>query len=241
MQNAKVPPVGDKYYFDQKAADKVVSWIEKYCTHTTGELAGKPLLLAPWQKDKIIRPLFGWKRKSDNFRKYRRCFIGIPRKNGKSTLGSALALYLLSADGEKGAQIYSAASDRSQASIIHSDAKTMIKQNPELSIRIQSYQSSIVYEKSASFYKVLSREVRSKHGYNSHGVIVDEMHTLPNRELWDVLTTSIGARQQPLIIVFTTWGYDRNTICYEQYEYAKKVREGSIQDEQFLPVIYHNR
>ncbi len=226
-----------EFHYDIKAADKVVNWIEKYCTHVNGELGGLPFILAPWQRELIIKPLFGWKRE-DGSRKYRRVFVFVARKNGKSTMGSALAIYLLSSDGEIGSQVYSAASDRGQAGIIHEDAKTMIKQSPELSTRIQSFRNSIIYEKTASFYKVLSRAADNKHGFNSHGIIFDELHTQPNRELWDVLTTSIGSRLQPLVIVFTTAGYDRNTICYEQYDYAKKVRDGIIKDDEFLPVIY---
>lgn len=227
------------FHYDIKAADKAVNWIEKYCTHVNGELGGLPFLLAPWQKEQIIKPVFGWKRE-DGSRRYRRVLVFIPRKNGKSTLGSALALYLLSADGEKGSQVYSAASDRGQAGIIHDDAKTMIKQNSELSLRIQSFRNSIIYERTASFYKVLSKAADNKHGFNSHGIIFDELHTQPNRELWDVLTTSIGSRLQPIVFVFTTAGFDRQSICYEQYEYAKKVRDGIIQDEEFLPVIFES-
>lgn len=235
-----MPPYGDKYYFDSETAEKVVRWIEKYCTHVKGELAEKPFILEPWQKDEIIRPMFGWKDKATGLRRYKRVFVFVPRKNGKSPLGSCLALYLLSADGEKGAEIYIAASDRNQAKIIHDDSKQMIRQNKDLALRIQSYQYSIVYEKTASSFKVLSADVKRQHGKNSHAVIFDELHTQPNRDLWDVLATSFGARRQPLLIAFTTAGFDRQTICYEQYEYAKKVRDGIIEDEHFLPVIYES-
>jgi len=228
------------YRYDKKAANFAVDWIEKFCSHAKGELGGKPFKLEKWQKEEIIKPLFGWKRKSDGLRRYKRCAVFVPRKNGKSTLGSAIALYMLCADGEKGAEIYSAASDRTQAGIIHEVAKTMVNQNSELRKRVQVYQNSIVYEKTASFYKAISSDVKTKHGFNAHCIIFDELHAQPNRELWDVLTTSIGARTQPIVIIFTTAGYDKKSICYNQYEYAKKVKAGIIRDDTFLPVIYES-
>ena len=228
------------YRYDVKSANFAVNWIEKFCSHAKGELGGKPFKLEKWQKDEIIKPLFGWKRKKDGLRKYNRCAVFVPRKNGKSTLGSAIALYMLCADGEKGAEIYSAASDRTQAGIIHEVAKTMVNQHPELRKRVQVYQNSIVYEKTASFYKAISSDVKTKHGFNAHAIIFDELHAQPNRELWDVLTTSIGARTQPIVIIFTTAGFDKKSICYHQYEYAKKVKAGIIHDDTFLPVIYES-
>lgn len=227
-----------EYFFDRPAGLKAVRWIEKYCTHVKGEWGGQPLKLKRWQRDEIILPLFGWKNRETGLRKYRRAFVFIPRKNGKSTLGSAIALYLLCADGEPGAEIYSAASDRLQASIIHDTAKMMTLQNDELKKRLKVFQTSIVHESSGSFYRVLSSDAPRQHGKNAHGIIFDELHTQPNRELWDVLTTATGSRRQPLIMAFSTAGYDRETICYEQYDYAKKVRDGIIEDDTFLAVIY---
>ena len=229
-----------KYYFDDTAATNAVNWIERFCTHVKGEWMGKPFLLEPWQKDEIIRPLFGWKETATGLRKYRRAFIFIPRKNGKSLLGAALGLRLLSADNEPGAEVYSAASDRDQARIIFEMAKTMVGQSDELRNRLDPFQHSIVYEPRQSFYKVLSRVVASKHGYNAHAVIFDELHTQPNRDLWDVLSTSQGARRQPLMITFTTAGFDKFSFCYQQYNIAKKVKAGIIKDESLLPVIYES-
>lgn len=229
-----------KYFFDKEAGLKVKTWIEKYCTHVKGEWGGMPFNLEKWQAEEIIMPLFGWKDKETGLRRYRRMFVFVPRKNGKSTLGSAIALYLLCGDKESGAEIYSAASDRLQAAIIHDTAKAMVLQNEELKKRLKIFQTSITYEKNASFYRVLSSDAPRQHGKNSHGVIFDELHTQPNRELWDVLTTSIGARRQPIIATFTTAGFDKNTICYEQYDYAKKVKDGIIQDESFLPVLFES-
>ena len=230
----------DKYIFDRKAGQRVVDWIERYCTHTKAEWGGTPLILADWQKEEIIIPAFGWKDRKTGLRKYRRVFVFIPRKNGKSTLGSAIGLYLLCGDKEPGAEIFSAASDRLQAGIIHDVAKQMVLQNPTLTTRLRTFQYTITHPDSGSFYRVLSSDAPRQHGKNSHGVIFDELHTQPNRELWDVLTTSTGSRRQPLIFAFTTAGFDRQTICFEQYDYAKKVKAGIITDDTFLPVIYES-
>lgn len=227
-----------EYYFDEHAADKAVAFLETHIRHTKGEKAGQLFVLEDWQRDNIIRPLFGWKRKSDGLRKYRTCYIEIPRKNGKSTLCAGLANLLLFADGENGAEVYSAAGDRGQAGIVFDVAKHMVLQDPELSKRGKTYRSSITYEAKGSKYQALSADADTKHGFNSHGVVFDELHTQPDRELWDVLTTSVGARRQPLIIAITTAGYDRNSICWEIHDYAVKVRDGIIEDETFLPVLY---
>ena len=225
-----------KYYFDEEAADRAVNFIEQFCTHVKGELAGKAFILEQWQKDDIVRPLFGWKSKETGYRKYRTCYVEIPRKNGKSNLAAALALYLLFADGEPGAEIISAAGDRGQANIVYHIAQEMIKNNKHLRSKAKVLRNTIEYK--SSWYKSISAEAYTKHGLNCHGIIFDELHTQPNRELWDVLTTSVGARRQPLIISLTTAGHDRASICYEMHEYSEGLLNGSIEDESFLPVLY---
>ena len=225
-----------KYYFDEEAADRAVNFIEQFCTHVKGELAGKAFILEQWQKDDIVRPLFGWKSKETGYRKYRTCYVEIPRKNGKSNLAAALALYLLFADGEPGAEIISAAGDRGQANIVYHIAQEMIKNNKHLRSKAKVLRNTIEYK--SSWYKSISAEAYTKHGLNCHGIIFDELHTQPNRDLWDVLTTSVGARRQPLIISLTTAGHDRASICYEMHEYSEGLLNGSIQDDSFLPVLY---
>lgn len=225
-----------KYYFDEEAADRAVNFIEQFCTHVKGELAGKAFILEQWQKDDIVRPLFGWKSKDTDYRKYRTCYVEIPRKNGKSNLAAALALYLLFADGEPGAEIISAAGDRGQANIVYNIAQEMIKNNKHLRSKAKVLRNTIEYK--SSWYKSISAEAYTKHGLNCHGIIFDELHTQPNRELWDVLTTSVGARRQPLIISLTTAGHDRASICYEMHEYSEGLLNGSIEDDSFLPVLY---
>lgn len=223
------------YYFDEEAANRAVEFIEKFCTHVKGDLGGQPFLLEAWQKDDIIRPLFGWKDK-DGRRKYRTCYVEIPRKNGKSNLSAAIALYMLFADGERGAEVISAAGDRGQANIVFNIAQEMISNNEHLRTRAKVLRNVVHYK--SSWYKSISAEAYTKHGLNCHAVIFDELHTQPNRDLWDVLTTSTGARRQPLIMALTTAGHDRASICYEVHEYAQQVKNGIIDDPTFLPVLY---
>ena len=225
------------YYFDKSAAKKAVGFIETFITHTKGEMSGKPFLLEDWQK-KIVSDLFGWKNKKTDLRKYRTAYIQIGRKNGKSTLASALALYMLFADDERGSEIYSAAGDRQQAGIVHEIAKGMIVANPELSKRSKVYRNSIVNESKGNFYQAISSDSKTKHGFNANCIIFDELHTQPNRDLWDTLTTSVGSRRQPLTIAITTAGYDRNSICHEIYKYAQQVDNQSVKDETFYSCIY---
>jgi len=229
------PP--DGLWFDEAAADRAEGFFRDCLTHVKGEWRGQPLELSDWQRDRIIRPLFGWKR-SDGTRRYRTAYIEIPRKSGKSTLCAGIALYLLFADGEPGAEVYSAAADREQAAIVFEMAREMAQARPALRDRAKFYKRAIVVPNTMSSYKVLSAEAYSKHGLNASGIIFDELHAQPSRELWDVLTTSTGARRQPLVCAITTAGYDRHSICYEQHDYAVKVRDGIIKDDAFLPVIF---
>lgn len=205
--------------------------------HTKGELAGQPFVLEPWQEQQIVRPLFGWKR-ADGTRRYREAYIEIPKKNGKSTLAAGIALLLLFADGEAGCEVYSAAGDKEQARIVFNDAKLMRGASPELRKRSRAYKDTIVAHATASKYQVLSADAPTKHGLNPHGIVFDELHVQPNRELWDTLTTGGAARRQPLTVALTTAGVDRHSICWEKHDYALKVLDGSIPDPSFLAVIY---
>ncbi len=223
--------------YSKEKADAAIKFISAL-KFTKGEWAGRPFILQPWQK-KFIRKLFGYVNK-DGTRRYRTAYLEIPRKNGKSELAAAIALYLLFADGEPGAEIYSAAADREQASLVFNAAATMVRMSKSLSkiSRIINSQKRIVFYKKNSFYRAISSEAYNKHGFNTHAVVYDELHVAPNRDLWDTLRTSMGARRQPLMLAITTAGYDRNSICWEVHEYARQVRDGVIKDPSFLPVIY---
>jgi phage terminase large subunit-like protein len=223
--------------FDKATADRACRFFDTYLRHVKGRWAGKPMDLAPWQRDRIIRPLFGELR-ANGTRQYRQSLICIPRKNGKSTLSAGIALYLLFGDREPGAEIYSAAADRDQAAIVFDAARAMVESSPALSKRCKVYRRAICVPATNSVYRVLSADAPTKHGLNAHGVIFDELHAQPKRDLWDVLTTSTGARSQPLVVAITTAGYDKHSICYEVYDYAKKVEQGVIDDPAFLPVLY---
>lgn len=224
------------FTFDADAADRAVAFFAECLTHTTGEWRGQPFILSDWQAD-IVRKIFGWKR-PDGTRRYRTVFIAVPRKAGKTTLAAGLALYALYCDGEPGAQVINAAADREQAALCFEAAKGMVQAEPALESRSTAYKRSIIVPGTGSSYKVLSSEAYSKHGLSCSYIGADELHAWPDRELWDVLTTSTGARRQPLTVVTTTAGYDRHSICYEQWDYAIKVRDGIIEDHSFLPCIF---
>lgn len=224
------------YSYDPRAAGMVINFFEKLLVHVKGEWAGQPFKLQAWQKDDIISPLFG-SMGPDGSRQYRTAYIEVPRKNGKSSLAAGIALYLLFADGEAGAEIYSAAADRDQAAIVFDLAKRMMEQSTQLAKMGTAFKRSIIVEESWSTYKVLSADAFTKHGINAHGVVVDELHAQPNRDLVDVLTTSTGARRQPLTVFITTAGYDRESICWEYHEYARQVADGIIEDPAFFSYI----
>lgn len=225
-----------KYWFDEQAADKVVAFFRECLTHQAGRWRGQPFILSDWQ-EKIVRDIFGWKRE-DGTRKYRTVFIAVPRKAGKTTLAAGLALYCLYADGELGAQVINAAADRAQASLCFEAAQGMVTGEEALSRRSQVYRRSIIVPETGSAYYAISHEASTKHGLNCSYIGADELHAWPDRELWDVLTTSTGARSQPLTVVTTTAGYDRHSICYELWDYAVKVRDGLIEDDTFYPAIF---
>ena len=170
-------------------------------------------------------------------RQYRTAYVEIPRKNGKTTLAAGLALYLLFADNEPGAEVVSAAADREQASICFDIAKSMVEGCPELASRCTVYRKEIVTNRGGR-YRAISSESATKHGYNLSGIFFDEVHCQPNRELWDTLTTATGARRQPLTFAISTAGHDRETLCWELHAYSKSILENSIKDPGFLPVIY---
>lgn len=224
--------------FSKARADRAVNFIKSLKQHK-GEWAGQPLALMPWQEEPL-RKFFGTQNPGGT-RQYRTLYIEIPRKNGKTTVSAGIGAYLLFADNEPGAEIYSAANDREQASLVYNEFSPMVKQAPALAKRSKIIDSRkrIIVPGTNSFYQVLSSEAYTKWGYNIHGTIYDELHASPNRDLWDVLTTSSGARRQPALIIITTAGYDRHSICWEQHEYALKVRDGIVDDPTFLPVLHY--
>lgn len=185
----------------------------------------------------MLRALFGQLHR-DGTRQYRTALIEIPRKNGKTQLAAAFALYLLFADGEPGAEVYSAAADKDQARLVFGEAKRMLEASPLLLPRAQVFKDAILVPETQSVYRVLSADAPTKHGLNPHGVVVDELHAHKSRELWDVLTTAQGTRRQPLTVAITTAGHDRQSICYELHAYGRRIREGLISDPSFYSVYF---
>ena len=224
--------------YNQEAADHAVNFIQCLC-HTKGTWAGKPFELLDWQ-EQIIRDIFGIL-KPNGYRQFNTAYIEIPKKMGKSELAAAVALLLTCGDFEERAEVYGCAADRQQASIVFEVAADMVRMCPALSKRVKILTAAkrIVYIPTNSFYQVLSAEAYSKHGFNIHGVVFDELHTQPNRKLFDVMTKGSGdARMQPLYFLITTAGTDTKSICYETHQKAKDIIEGRKIDPTFYPVIY---
>lgn len=224
------------YWFDVAEADRVCTFFEQYLRHSKGEWKGQPVILAPWQR-RALRRLFGWRR-PDGTRRYRRSSWWIPKKNGKSTIFAGICLYLQQADGEPGAEVYSAAADEEQANNVFGEAQRMTESSPELSARTQVRKNSLYVEKTGSVFRVLTSKARTKHGFSVHGVVLDEIHAIKNRDLYDTLTGAGGARRQPMELTISTAGDDVGGWAYELWEYAVKARDGLYDDPHFLSVVF---
>ncbi|MCG9967541.1 terminase large subunit [Pelotomaculum terephthalicicum JT] len=224
--------------YSKDAADYAVAFIQALC-HTKGSWAGKPFELIDWQ-EQIIRDIFGIL-KPNGYRQFNTAYVEIPKKMGKSELAAAIALLLTCGDNEERAEVYGCAADRQQASIVFEVAADMVRMCPALNKRVKILASTkrLIYLPTNSFYQVLSAEAYSKHGFNIHGVVFDELHTQPNRKLFDVMTKGSGdARMQPLYFLITTAGDNVNSICYEVHQKAKDLLAGRKHDATFYPVIY---
>jgi phage terminase large subunit-like protein len=186
----------------------------------------------------MVMKFFGWRVRADGRRKYRTLWLEIPRKNGKTTLLAWLILYLLFADGEKGAQIVCAASDTDQATIIFDICKSIVESSPKLLSKSKVYKRSIFVTSSRSVFRVISGTPKGKHGKNLHALCVDEVHEQEGRNLIDALKTSNIARRQPVELYATTAGDNMQSICGEMHEYALAVQQKRIKDETFLPMVY---
>ena len=219
--------------FSRKKADWAIEFIARL-KHTKGEWAGKPFQLQKWQK-MFLKELFG-RVKGDGLRQYQTAYLEIPRKNGKSELAAAIALFLLFGDNEPGAEIYSAAADREQASLVFNAQRRWSVTVLSDMCKIMTLRTDRIYE-TASFTGHQLGGVQQA-WFNAHAVIYDEIHSAPNRELWDVLSTSMGARTQPLMLGITTAGYDRNSICWELHDYGQKIIDGVVEDPTFFPLIF---
>ena len=227
----------DRYIFDEQKAMRPIKFIESFCRHSKGELAGKPLKLDLFQKA-YISALFGFVDKDTGYRRYTESFFFVGRKNGKTTMLSAIALYMMMADGESGSEVYSVASKRDQANILFDQAHEMIKQSPDLNRNIRKRKSDLYFAHNFSKMQSLGKNSNSLDGLNAHLVVIDELHSIQDRNLYEVMKQSQSARTQPLLIMITTAGTHRGTIFDDLYEYACNVVDGNFTDDNFLPIIY---
>lgn len=224
-------------YFDEAAGLRACKFVETFCRQSKGRWAGKPLSLLDWQRDLLMR-LFGWKQRG-GLRRYRTLYLEVAKKNGKSTLVSAISLYLLIADGEGAPEIYLNAVDKKQAEIIFDEAAAMVRSSPELAGRLKCMASKrIVDETGGGVILANSKVVDAKDGVNPHGVIFDELHRQPDRLLFDVFEYASAAREQPIHIRITTAGEDDQGVWHEQREYSEKVNAGIIADTSHLGIVY---
>lgn len=224
------------YRFDRARADHVCEFFERYVVHTKDRWSGQPFELLPWQRE-ALRHIFGWVHAESGRRVVRTAYLEVPKKNGKSELAAGVGLYLLTSDGVVAPEVASAAADVVQASIIHKVAKDMVLLSPALAERCVPYARSIEFPEMRGSYQVLSSVVRTKHGPSWNGLTIDEIHTLPDREMYDTLTAGMGAREEPITFGTTTSGFDRTSLCWDLHEYARQILDGLIVDPTFFALI----
>lgn len=224
--------VANGCYFDKEKAERVEEFAHKWIRHSDGEWFGKPFDLMKWQREDLIMPLFGWMN-ADGLRRYRQAYVEIPKKNGKSATASLIGLYMLMADREPGARVFSAATSRDQASIVHDEAIQMVDSSPALTsvLKVNRSTKNIAFPQTNSFYRAISAEAKGSEGLKAHCVICDELHVWYGRKLWDALRYAFRTRRQPLLFVITTAGDDLKSVCYEQHERAMDLLAGKKFDE----------
>lgn len=226
-----------EYEFSRKKAQKIYNFFDKFVRHTKGELAGEKVKLEPWQQF-ILGSLIGWVSKSTGYRRFDLSYVQIARKNGKSLLSSGLTLYMLTADGEKGAEVYCASVKQAAAKIVFDDSMKMLLKSYPLRKRARVQKSLSTIHFGDSILKALSAD-KSQDGLNIHFVSYDEFHLEKTREMYDVLISATGARKQPLFFIITTAGESRGMTspCYKQYEYSRQVLNGTVENENVFAFI----
>ena len=249
-------------WFDADEAQLACDFFPEFLVFFKGPLQGRPFQLEPWEMA-LVANAFGWKTLrecklckgtgNDNagepcagchgtgqweVRRYRDVFLFVPRKNGKTTLVAGIANLVLFADGEYGAEIYSAAADREQASLAFDTAQFQVNHDPDLARRSKSHYKRITVESTHSFYQAISSDAHTKFGFDVHCAMIDEVHAHPNSKLIDALVTGTAARKQPLVFYITTSDIERQSICNDLYDRAVRVRDGITPDPAFLPIIY---
>jgi len=228
----------DRYDFDWREAERRVQFIEKYCRYPEGPKTGEQIQLDEWQKNDVVRPVFGWKVKGTDIRRYRRLFLAIPRKNAKSTLTAAMALSIMLQDGEASAEIYCLASNKKQAERVYQPIRKFIEKDEKLRELVGLRAKEMRYKD--SYVEVLPA-AGGNHGKNTHAVLIDELHEFlkpVQLDALEALTSSMLSRTQPLQITMTTAGSDTSSVCFHEWEYAEKVQRGQLIDDTLLAVIY---
>lgn len=221
--------------FDPEASGRAIRFFGEFLKHSKGEWAGQPFILAPWQEF-IIGSIFGWKR-ADGYRRFRLAYNELPRKNGKSTLAAGIGLLLFLGDGEPGAEVYTAATKRDQARIVHSEAVRMVKASADLGQVVAVFKDNLNIPDTASKYEPLGADADTMDGLNIHGAIVDEVHAHKTSAVVDVLETGTGSRRQPLIFEITTAGTDQLSVCRQHHDYSEQVLRGTVHDDTWFAFL----
>lgn len=229
------------HYFDAEAADYAEGFFPTMLEHHIGtEWNGRPFELLAYQAA-LVRAAFGWKRAIDGLRRFRKVFLAVPKGNGKSPFGAGLGLLLAFFDGEAGSEVYAVAADKKQAGIVFNSAKTMVERNTRWSGQLDVLRDSITARGSTECFQVLSSDASTKHGFRPHGIIYDEFHAAPDRELFETLYRGMGKRAQAMLVMITTAGDDDESICFEEWDYARRVLKREIRDDAYLPMIFELR
>lgn len=230
------PDPDSPYYFDEEVGERPILFAERFCKQSQGVI-GSPLVLELFQKA-YIQALFGFLEKETGFRRYRETMFLVGRKNGKSTLLAAIALYLLIADYEGAAEIYSVATKKDQAKKVLTEAINMVKQSPELRAVLKKRRNDLYFPATASIFEALASDSNTLDGLNSHAVIIDELHAIKDRNLYEVMKQSTSSRRQPLVIMITTAGTVRESVFDSLYEIACDIADGKTREDTFLPILY---
>lgn len=226
---------GFPYHFDRESAQHRLDFY-KLCRHSKGEWAGQVFTPSPWQQF-IAWVFYGWKRK-DGTRRFRTSYVEVARKNGKSTDMATEGLYQLAYDGEQGSEVYTAATKRDQARIIHNESTRMVKKSPKLAMELGLVKDNIYHEATQSKYVPLGEDSKTEDGLNVQAGMVDEYHAHPNSGLFDQLRSGMGARREPVMKIITTAGYERDCPCYKEREYAINILKGIFKDDSYFAIIY---